>query len=69
MGLKELFSRWTKSEDARTLDRAERETHMTAGERDVDREDYEAHKDDATIGESFAGSEALEAADDDLRAE
>ena len=69
MGLKELFSRWTKSEDARALGRAEREAHMTEGERDVDREDYEARKDDVKISESFAGAESVDAADDDLHAE
>lgn len=68
MGLKELFSRITGSGDARARARAERETHMTEAERDVDREDYEARKDDMKIGEDFAGSEAIESADDDLQA-
>jgi hypothetical protein len=67
MGLKDLFVRWTKSRDDAALDRAERESHMTEHERNLDREDYEARKDDAYITErNYAGAEASEAADDDV---
>jgi hypothetical protein len=67
MGLKDLFGRWSKSRDDAALDRAERESHMSEPERDLDREDYEARKDDVYIGErDFAGAEAREAADDEL---
>lgn len=60
MGLKDLFRRWSRSEDERALARAQG---------DVDREDYEAQKDDVQISQDFAAAEAREAADDDLRAE
>ena len=39
---------------------------MTPDERSVDREDFEARKDDIAAGASPAGSEAAEAASDDL---
>jgi hypothetical protein len=57
MGLKELFQRWTKGEDARAVERAEEESEMTPLERDVDREDFEAHKDDVAVTRGLAGSE------------
>ncbi len=66
MGLKDLLRRWSKGEDARVLERAEEESRMTPYQRDVDREDFEARKDDVRIGGSFAGSEAEAAASDDL---
>jgi heme-degrading monooxygenase HmoA len=66
MGLKELFQRWTKSEDARAVERAEEESRMTPYERDVDREDFEARKDDLLAGRDRAGADALDVADDDL---
>jgi hypothetical protein len=53
MGLRDFFRRWSKAEDDRAIERAERESYMTAAERDVDREDFEAHKDDAKIREDF----------------
>jgi hypothetical protein len=65
MGLKDLLSRWTKSEDERAVERAKDEARMTPHERDVDREDYEARKEDTQLGRDFAASEALEAADED----
>lgn len=66
MGLKEIFRRWTKSEDQRVVERAKEETRMTPQERDVDQEDFEARKDDQKVSRDFAGSEALDAARDDL---
>jgi hypothetical protein len=66
MGLKDLFSRWTKGEDRRAVERAQRESAMTPRERAVDREDFEARKDDTAAGSSWAGSEATRAAADDL---
>jgi hypothetical protein len=63
MGLKRFFSRWTKGEDARALERADEETRMTPEERDVAEEDYEARKDDMrTAGTSYAGFDATEVA-------
>jgi hypothetical protein len=66
MGLKDLFSRWTKSEDRRATERAELESRMTAKERAFDKEDFEARKDDTAAGSSWAGREAEGAAADDL---
>ena len=65
MGLKDLFSRWSKGEDERAIERAEEETRMTPFERDVDREDFEGRKDDlyATERES-AGAERIPAAEE-----
>jgi hypothetical protein len=65
MGLKDLFSRWSKGEDARAVERAEEESRMTPFERDVDQEDFEGRKDDlfATERES-AGAESFPAAED-----
>lgn len=68
MGLKDLFSRWTKGEDARAVERAERESAMSASERDVDREDFEARKDDVAARSSWAGVDASETAAEDLDA-
>ena len=56
MGLKQLFQRWSKGEDARAVERAAEETRMTPYERDVDREDYEARKDDVAATRGLAGS-------------
>ena len=66
MGIKELFQRWTKGEDARAVERAEEESRMTPAERDGDREDFEARKDDLVAGRGPAGDAALDAAADDL---
>ncbi|MFZ1879679.1 MAG: hypothetical protein WAU41_05890 [Gaiellaceae bacterium] len=66
MGLKELFQRWSKGEDARVVERVEEESGMTPYERDVDREDFEARKDDLLAGRDLAGADALDVADDDL---
>jgi hypothetical protein len=67
MGLKEFFSRWSKGEDERAIERADNESRMTAEERAVDREDFEGRKDDTAAGSSWAGSEAASAADVDDR--
>jgi hypothetical protein len=66
MGLKDLFSRWTKGEDRRATDRAELESRMSAKERAYDQEDFEARKDDTAAGSTWAGREAEGAASDDL---
>jgi hypothetical protein len=64
MGLKDLFSRWSKGEDERALERAAEESRMTPHERAVDREDFEGRKDDlfATERES-AGAERIPGGD------
>jgi hypothetical protein len=66
MGLKELFSRWTKGEDQRATERAQRESKMTAEERAVDQEDFEARKDDIAAGSTWAGREAEGASSGEL---
>ena len=58
MGLKDFFSRWTKGEDDRAVERAELESQMTPEERAVDQEDFEARKDDTAAESSWAGREA-----------
>ena len=50
MALKDLFRGFSKSRDDQALARAERESHMSAHDREVDSEDYEARKDDLSIG-------------------
>jgi hypothetical protein len=60
MGLKSFFSKWSKGEDERALERAEEETRMTAYQRDLDQsEGLQGHKTDSMISNTFAGSEAL----------
>ena len=66
MGLKDLFSRWTKGEDARAVERAKLESQMSPLERGIDQEDFEARKDDTAAGSTWAGREAEGAASDDL---
>jgi hypothetical protein len=66
MGLKDLFSRWTKGEDRRATERAELESRMTAAEHTYDKEDFEGRKDDTAAASSWAGREAEGAAADDL---
>jgi hypothetical protein len=68
MGLKDLFSRWTKGEDRRAIERAELDSRMKSEERAVDQEDFEARKDDTAAASSWAGREAEGAAADDLDA-
>jgi hypothetical protein len=65
MGLRDLLARLTKARDESTLERAEEESHMTPSERDLDREDFEARKDDTRVAGSWEGSEAIDAAGDD----
>lgn len=62
MGLKDLFSRWTKAEDRRATERADLESGMTPYERDTDKEDFEARKDDTAADSTWAGREAEGAA-------
>jgi hypothetical protein len=66
MGLKQLFQRWSKNEDARAVERAEEESRMTPFERDVDREDFEAGKDDLLSTRDAAGAAAADVAREDL---
>jgi len=66
MGLKDLFSRWTKGEDRRATERAELESRMTEKERAFDKEDFEGRKEDTAAASSWAGREAEGAATDDL---
>jgi hypothetical protein len=66
MGLKDLFSRWTKGEDRRAVERAELESQMTPEERAVDQEDFEGRKDDTFGASSWAGREAEGASSGDL---
>jgi hypothetical protein len=62
MRLKDLFSRWTKAEDRRATERADLESGMTPYERDIDKEDFEARKDDTAADSTWAGREAEGAA-------
>jgi hypothetical protein len=61
MGLRDLFKRWSQSQDEDAIERAERETRMTPYERDVAQEDFQERIDDSAISGSFAGGEAMEA--------
>ena len=65
MGLKDLFSRWSKGEDNRAIERAEAESRMTPLERAVDGEDFEARKDDTAATSGWAGSQAAAAASEE----
>jgi hypothetical protein len=67
MGLKDLFQRWSKGEDARAVESAEEESRLTPSERAVDGEDFEARKDDHLAGRDPAGADALDVASDDLQ--
>ena len=66
MGLKDLFSRWSKAEDRRATERAELESRMTPEERAFNKEDFEARKDDLAAGSTWAGREAEGAASGEL---
>jgi hypothetical protein len=66
MGLRDLFSRWTKKEDERAVERAEEETRMTPEERAADSEDFEAKKDDLAAQSHPPGMEADDASSGDL---
>ena len=66
MGLKDLFRKWSKGEDQRVIERAEAAAHMTPVERYVASEDFESRKDDLNALNTRTGSEAAEAAGDDL---
>jgi hypothetical protein len=58
MGLKDLFSRWSKAEDRRATERTELESHMSPAERAFDQEDFEGRKEDLASGSTWAGREA-----------
>ena len=66
MGLKQLWQRWSKGEDARAVERTEEESRLTPHQRDVDLEDFEARKDDIAAARGPAGSAAADAASEDL---
>jgi len=66
MGLRDLFSRWSKKEDDRALERAEEESRMTAEERAIDSEDFEAKKDDLSAISHPPGMQADDASLGDL---
>jgi hypothetical protein len=65
MGLKELFSRWSKSEDARAVAR-ERDSELNPSSRDVNDEDFEGHKDNLSAGSQRTGAAAEAASSGDL---
>jgi hypothetical protein len=67
MGLKDLWQRWTKGENARAVERAEEESRMRPYERDLDQEGFEDRKDDLLAGRDLPGQAARDVADDDLR--
>lgn len=66
MGLKQLFQRWSKGEDARAIERVEEESQLTPFERDVDQEDFEAGKDDLRSTRGAEGAAAVDVAREDL---
>jgi hypothetical protein len=66
MGLKDLFSRWSKAEDRRATERTELESHMSPAERAFDQEDFEGRKEDLASGSTWAGREAEGAASGEL---
>jgi hypothetical protein len=66
MGLKDLFSRWTKGEDSRAIERTKLESQSSPEERAIDQEDFEAGKDDIAAESSWAGREAEGAASGEL---
>ena len=59
MGLKDLFKRWSKAEDARAIERAEEESGDTPYERDVAAEDFEARKQDVWTNQHTPEDELL----------
>ena len=66
MGLKQLFQRWSKGEDARAIEQAKEEALMPPHERDVGGEDFQARKDDLRATRDAAGAGAADAASEDL---
>jgi len=58
MGLSNFFRRFSKREDQDALELAEEETHMSSYDRDVEQEDYEAHKVDQWTDARFGATEA-----------
>jgi hypothetical protein len=54
--LQRLRAWWNKD----ALERADEETRMTEAERDVAKEDYEAHKDDVAVGGDFLAGGAAD---------
>jgi len=68
MGLKDIWRRWSKSEDERVVERAAEAVQLTPIERDFANEDFEGRKDDVGAFNNRAGSAAAGAARDDLDA-
>ena len=67
MGLRNLFRRWSKDEDADAIERAEEQSRMTAYERDLDQsEGLEGHKTDTMVDNRLAGLELLSGGDFDI---
>ena len=66
MGLRDLFSSWSKGEDRRATERAVEESRMTPAERAFDQEDFEERKDDAAARSTWAGRQAEGAASGEL---
>ena len=66
MGLKEIWQKWSKSEDARAVERAEEESGLTQAERAFSNEDFEGRKEDLRTFNTRSGSEAADTARDDL---
>jgi hypothetical protein len=65
MGLKNLFSRWSKGSDEDAIERAEEQSRMTASERELDQaESFVGRQTDSFISNSWAGSEAIRSTDD-----
>ena len=66
MGLKEIWQKWSKSEDERAVERAEEASRLTPAEREFSNEDFEGRKEDLHTFNTRAGSEAADTARDDL---
>ena len=59
MGLKDLFKRWSSSEDERAIERADEDSRGTALERDFEEEDFEGRKQDLWTTEHTPEDELL----------
>jgi len=66
MGLKDLFSNWTKKRDKETLDRVASESQMTPRERALESGGLDAHKADVAATANLAGAESITTASDEL---
>jgi hypothetical protein len=66
MGLKDIWRKWSKAEDERTVERADEAARLTPAERAFVNEDFEGRKDDVAALNRRASSEAADTARDDL---